>query len=98
MLDQIFNSLENVKEKGFKYVDIAKNFDVSINDIESDTIVPDHTHDQDVYNFVFEGTFKVNIEGTEKYFEKGDWIFIKANTVHSVETKNQVKLLELWEK
>ena len=99
MIKNLFEELKVISEENFQYVDIGEKFDVSINCIEKGAVVPPHTHDQEVFNYVFDGEFSVSIEGGEhKSYKKGDWINIKAGVVHSVEAKSEVSLLELWRK
>lgn len=95
---KIFGDMEGVQEDRFKYFEPMEKFDISVNFIEGGAVVPDHTHEQDVYNYVFEGEFLVNIGGENSLLKQGDWTSIPKGVVHSVEAKAPVALLELWRK
>lgn len=98
MFEKIFKNSQLVKEIGFEYYNIHEDYDVSINFIQQETIVTPHSHDQEVFNYVFHGEFSIFIDGIEKSYLKGEWIHIPAGRIHSVETKSDVILLELWKK
>lgn len=97
-LQKIMEGVPGIQEQGFRYFEIDQYYDVSINIIEENTKVPNHTHDQDVFNYVLQGEFIVIQDDTSKIYKQNDLIFISANTVHAVETKSEVTLLELWRK
>ena len=87
-----------VKEELFEYFEVSEKFDVSINCISEGVHVPPHTHDQDVYNYVFTGTAKFTMDGEVKNLEKGDWLYIEKHKVHELATHEDVQLLEFWKK
>lgn len=98
MVEKIFKDSQLIKETGFEYYNIHEDYDVSINFIQQSTKVPPHSHDQEVFNYVFNGEFSIFIDYIEKSYITGEWINIPAGKIHSVETKTDVILLELWEK
>lgn len=98
MFQEIFKNMKPIDEGGFQYFEVDKIFDVSVNFIKAGEKIPFHTHDQEVFNYVFEGHFVVNLNGNHKEYTKGEWINIPANLSHAVETKTAVTLLELWRK
>ena len=98
MFQEIFKNSKPVNEGDFEYFNVIKDFDVSVNFIKSGAKIPPHTHDQEVFNYVFDGDFTVAIDDEEKTYSVGDWIKIPANKLHSVEAKTSVTLLELWRK
>jgi len=98
MFEKIFKNSNSIKETGFEYYNIQEDYDVSINFIQQGTKVPPHSHDQEVFNYVFNGEVSVFIDDIEKSYLTGEWINIPADKIHSVETKTDVILLELWKK
>ncbi|OJY18190.1 MAG: hypothetical protein BGO90_11480, partial [Legionella sp. 40-6] len=98
MWEKILKNCNPIKEIGFEYYDLQKNYDVSINFITQNTQVPPHIHEQEVFNYVFEGEFSVTLDAVEKTYTAGTWIHIPAGKVHAVATKTDVVLLELWKK
>ncbi len=98
MFEKIFKNSNSIKEIGFEYYNIQDDYDVSINFIQQGTKVPPHGHDQEVFNYVFNGELSVFIDDIEKSYLTGEWVNIPAGIIHSVETKTDVILLELWKK
>jgi quercetin dioxygenase-like cupin family protein len=98
MFEEIFKNINSIKEIGFEYYNIQENYDVSINFIQQGTKVPSHAHDQEVFNYVFNGEFSIIIDDIEKTYLTGEWVNIPVGKIHSVETKTDVILLELWKK
>ena len=98
MFEKIFKDSQLIKETGFEYYNIHKDYDVSINFTQQGTTVTPHSHDQEVFNYIFNGELSIFIDGIEKSYLAGEWINIPAGRIHSVETKTDVILLELWKK
>lgn len=98
MFEKIFKNSELIKETGFEYYNLQKDYDVSINFIEQGATVPPHSHNQEVFNYVFSGEIYICIDDVEKSYSTGEWINIPAGKIHTVETKTEVILLELWKK
>jgi quercetin dioxygenase-like cupin family protein len=95
---RIAGALPMIKEPLFEYFDLAKGYEVTINFIKKGADIPSHTHDQSVFNYVFEGSFFVTMYGVCKEYKHGDWIHIEASISHSVKAETDVILLELWKK
>lgn len=98
MFEKIFKNSKLIKETGFEYYNLEKDYDVSINFIRHETRVPPHSHEQEVFNYVFNGELSVFVDDIEKSYLTGEWINIPAGKIHSVEAKTDVILLELWKK
>lgn len=93
-----YDLLESVEEGLFRYWNVSEKFEVSINEINAGSHVPEHVHDVDVFNYVMKGEFIVRRGGLDLSYKSGDWIFIPANERHAVMAKEPVTLLELWKK
>lgn len=98
MLDDVFKGLSSVEEGNFRYYEIDKNYEVSINTIDPNTEIPMHEHEQDVHNYVFSGQITVVTTEGKKNLTKGDWLFVPAGMKHAVKTNESVFLLEFWKK
>ena len=98
MFEKIFKNSNSIKEIGFEYYNIQEDYDVSINFIKQGTKVPPHSHEQEVFNYVFKGELSIFIDDVEKPYLTGAWINIPAGKIHSLETKTDITLLELWKK
>ena len=98
MFEKILKKSDAIKEANFEYYILKKNYDITINFIQQGTKISPHSHDQEVFNYVFNGEFSIFIDDTEKSYFTGDWIYIPMGKIHSVETKTEVILLELWKK
>lgn len=98
MLKKLTEHIKEHKEDFFRYYELHDSFEVSINFIEANADIPVHTHDKDVFNYVFEGEIELTIDGDLKTYRSGEWIYIQGTQPHSVRTKQKVTLLELWKK
>ena len=98
MFKEIFRNSTPVKETGFEYFDIQKDYDVSINFIQGETEIPPHPHDQEVFNYVFSDELSIIVDDKEQSYTAGDWIHISAGKVHALKTVSDVTLLELWKR
>ena len=98
MLENLLKSMPPVKEDLFEYFEVSEHYDVSINTIPANTKVPPHTHEQDVYNFVFSGKLTFSLGDTQKNLKKDDWVYIAKDTVHTLEVSEDSVLLEFWKK
>jgi quercetin dioxygenase-like cupin family protein len=98
MLNKILEHMSSTKEPFFEYFNLQDNYEISINFIQKEIAIPPHTHKQDVFNYVFKGEFSISLDDFEKTYKKGEWISIPAGTIHSLNTKSEVILLELWKR
>lgn len=99
LLEQLLSDLSPIREGNFEYHEFAGKYDVSVNKIDPLAVVPTHTHDIEVYNFVIDGVVEFDIAGERKKYSKGDWINIKAHVEHSLYNSNSLLcLLEFWKK
>ncbi len=95
---KITANLKCVSEEHFRYFDLKEKFEITINFIAHSISVPDHTHEENVFNYVLEGELTVGFGSESRTLKKGDWIEIAANTTHRVSTLSDTVLLELWKK
>ena len=99
MLGELLSTLPPNREGVFEYHEFADKYDVSVNKIDPYAVVPTHTHDVEVYNYVFHGDAEIEIDGNRTRYKQGDWINIKANVEHSVHNSGSLLcLLEFWKK
>lgn len=99
MLGELLSTLPPNREGVFEYHEFADKYDVSVNKIDPSAVVPTHTHDVEVYNYVFHGDAEIEIDGNRTRYKQGDWINIKANVEHSVHNSGSLLcLLEFWKK
>lgn len=98
MFEQIFKNCASIKEPNFEYYNLQHDFDVSINFIQKGTIVPPHSHEQEVFTYIFNGKIFISIDDERKLYLIGKWINIPANKIHSLEAETDAILLELWKK
>jgi len=98
VIEELIKGLPPIEEGLFKYFDIARAYEVTINFIKGDSSIPSHTHDQTVFNYVVEGEFEVEDKSGKTLYRKGDWIRIEKGDPHAVIAKRQTILLEFWEK
>ncbi|MBA4696245.1 MAG: hypothetical protein H2069_02500 [Legionella sp.] len=98
MFEKIFKNSNVIKETGFEYFNVQEDYEVSVNFIREGIKVPPHSHDQEVFNYVFKGELSICIDDIKKPYSTGEWINISKKKIHSLETKTSVILLELWKK
>lgn len=98
MIDKLILGLPPIHKNQFTYLDVAKAFDVRINQIQGNSSLLTNAHDVDVFNFVMEGEICLSIEGKQAVHRKGEWFRIIAHQTHTVRTTTPVTLLELWRK
>ena len=97
-LEKLLASSKEVKDESFIYFEISKNYDVSINKISAGTKVDEHTHEQEVFNYVFYGEAKFSLSGKSLKLGKGDWVRIEKEVSHSLEVVDDTCLLEFWKR
>ena len=100
MIDKILKQLMPVKEDNFVYYEISEKFQITINTIKNLEKIKPHSHEVDVWNYIFEGEITLNyIDKSEhEVLREGSWVFIPANKVHEVVVNKDVVILEFWKK
>jgi mannose-6-phosphate isomerase-like protein (cupin superfamily) len=83
--------LDITRRKEYSYQDLAYNFAHKKSEIFLVTIPPEVKHDSSGYahagqefNYVLEGTLKINFENGEVVLEAGDSIYFNSNNVHKM--------------
>ena len=98
LLQEIFEDLRVINEKGFEYVELNEEFDISISSIEAGTKILPHAHKREVFNYVFSGLFRAKVGKVDTVYRPGDWLMIPAYIQHEVTAEADTKILELWKK
>ena len=99
MIEELLTSLETHKENSFSYFDVSKDYEVTIMKIESNSKIPFHSHEENVYNYILQGKIELQNENeASKIYNQGQWIFINKNKNHSLQSLAETLILELWQK
>ncbi len=97
-IQEIVKNLPSIDEDSFKYFELSQHYNFSINFIEDQADIPDHSHEQTVFNIVLLGKISVKADDQTVTYSKGDLLHIPANKKHSVKAHTKVVLLEIWKK
>lgn len=98
LIQKLIEKLPPIEEGAFRYFDLAKAYEVTLNFIEAQAHIPSHTHEQTVFNYVVSGEFEVTDRSGSTTYRAGEWIRIEKGEAHSVVSRVETTLLEFWEK
>lgn len=98
IISEMVRGLAMTEEESFRYCDLTKKFDITMNFIDQGANLLPHLHDQTVINLVLEGELSLTQGNQTTVFTKGQWLRILKGSEHSVSALTPVVLLELWEK
>ncbi|VEG90961.1 Cupin domain [Legionella spiritensis] len=96
MFPEMIKNMEKVNLEQFSFYQPSSKAFITFTEIPKGAIIPPHTHQNPVCNYLVSGKLEVEFEQTKKIINAGEWFEIIIGQSHALKCLEEASMIEVW--
>lgn len=96
MFPEMIRSMEKIRLDQFSFYQPSSKAFISFTEISKGAIIPAHTHQKPVCNYIVSGKLEIELKHAKKIINAGEWFQININQSHAVTCLEDASMIEIW--